>query len=112
MIPQKKSVFNSDFLDSQECALILKAMADPTRLRLLRHLVRGEKYVLELVHELKIDQPTVSHHLTILKRAGLVLEQRQGRRVLNRLHPAASRHLSSKEKSIELGCCSVVLRPD
>lgn len=85
-------------------------MGDATRLRILRHLVAGEKPVTALANELLIDQPKASHHLGLLRQAGLVLEQRQGRQVYYRLHPAVLTQLSQDECMIELGCCSVDLK--
>jgi DNA-binding transcriptional ArsR family regulator len=98
------------FLNSRECAKVLRAMGDPTRLRILRRLVAGEKNVSELVEELGADQPSVSHHLAILRRAGLVLERRRGKHVFYGQHPAVAQHLSAEEDKIDLGCCAVELR--
>ena len=100
---------NLEFLNSSDCAKVLKAMGDPTRLRILRHLVGGEKNVSELVEEMNADQPGISHHLALLRRAGLVLEHRRGKHVYNTLHPAVAKHLSHQKDKIELGCCSVEL---
>lgn len=100
----------SGFLDTAECAMLLKAMADPTRLSILRSLVGGERSVTNLAQTLKLPQPAVSHHLAILRHAGLLTQTRAGRKVIYRLHPSAARHLSEREDVIELGCCSVSLR--
>jgi len=100
----------NEFLNTDECARILKAMADGTRLGIMRRLVDAELSVSELARVLKLPQPAVSHHLAILRHAGLLIQERDGRRVLNRLHPAAAKHLKQGEDIIELGCCSVSLR--
>jgi ubiquinone/menaquinone biosynthesis C-methylase UbiE/DNA-binding transcriptional ArsR family regulator len=57
---------------------LFKALADPTRLRLLRLLDEAELHVNELVEVLELPQPTVSRHLGVLLRAGLVLRRRDG----------------------------------
>lgn len=98
------------FLDTAECAVLLKAMADPTRLSILRCLVGGERSVTDLSRALKLPQPAVSHHLAILRHAQLLTQTRDGRKVIYRLHPSAARHLGEGEDIIELGCCTVSLR--
>lgn len=109
-VPTKPDAASS--LGSEDCAKVLKAMADPTRLRLLRHLVGGPKNVGQLVDELGAEQPIVSHHLAILRRSSLVLEARRGKNVYYELHPTAAKHLSSDRDRIDLGCCAVELRKE
>lgn len=60
---------------------LLKSLADETRLRLLRLLLREELNVQELAHILKMAQPRVSRHLAVLRNAGLVRDRRQGTKV-------------------------------
>lgn len=57
---------------------IFKAFADPSRLRLLNLLRRGERCVCDLMAVLKLPQSKVSRHLSYLKRAGLVESHRDG----------------------------------
>jgi len=52
-------------------ASIIKALADPTRLKIVYFLQHGERCVCELIEALERPQPTISHHLTILKNAGI-----------------------------------------
>ena len=56
-----------------------KALADPTRLRLLNLLSDGEVCVCFLCDVLNLVQPKVSRHLAYLKRAGLVSVRREGK---------------------------------
>jgi ArsR family transcriptional regulator len=56
----------------------LRALADPTRLRLLRLLDEAELHVNELVDVLELPQPTVSRHLAVLHRAAIVNRRRDG----------------------------------
>lgn len=51
---------------------MLKAMADPTRLRILRYLAKGEMTPSQLARRLRLRAPTVTHHLNTLRLAGLV----------------------------------------
>lgn len=71
-------------LDRQEAerlAKLLKAVADPARLRLLSIIhsaPEGEVCVCDLVEPLGLTQPTVSHHLKVLTDAGLLTRERRG----------------------------------
>lgn len=67
--------------DAQESARILKALADPNRLRLLSIVKAGdggEACVCDLTEPLDLGQPTVSHHLKILVDAGLLAREKRG----------------------------------
>jgi ArsR family transcriptional regulator len=57
----------------------LKALADPTRLGLLRLLASGERCVCELHGPLELPQNLASHHLRVLREAGLVSVRRDSR---------------------------------
>lgn len=61
-------------------ARLLKALADPTRLRILSLLSRheGEACVCEIVENFTLEQPSISHHLRILRDAGLVDYRKKG----------------------------------
>lgn len=61
--------------------LRLEALAHPVRLRLLRTLARGPHTTGELAHAWELSPPEVSRHLAVLRRAGLLTAQRQGRYV-------------------------------
>jgi ArsR family transcriptional regulator len=65
----------------EEDLLFAQALADGTRLEIMHHLRSQWMNVSELVARLggRVNQPTVSHHLKILERAGLVRIRRQGR---------------------------------
>ena len=60
---------------------IFKALADPTRLRILNCLLEAPGCVCELEPSLELPQPLISRHLAYLRNAGLVRDQRQGTRV-------------------------------
>jgi ArsR family transcriptional regulator, arsenate/arsenite/antimonite-responsive transcriptional repressor len=68
---------------------MLKAAADPTRLRLLNLLRLGGICVCDLQAILRIPQPSVSRHLAALKHGGLVTDSRRGTRMVYTLVPAA-----------------------
>ncbi len=70
-----------------EEATLFKALADPYRLRMLATLARatGEVCVCDFTAALPLNQPTVSHHLRILREAALVTCERRGTWVYYRL---------------------------
>ena len=66
----------NDHLDP--IAVLAKSLADGNRLRILVCVINGKKSVSQIVEELKISQPLVSHHLKELKRSLLVNVERSG----------------------------------
>ena len=77
---------------AERLAGILKALADPARLRLLSLVAAqpgGEACVCELTEPLGLSQPTVSHHLKILTDAGLLARDKRGVWAFYRLVPEA-----------------------
>lgn len=66
-------------------AKILKAMAHPSRLFILDELEKGERCVCELTGMIGADVSTVSKHLSVLKQAGLVIDEKRGNQVFYRL---------------------------
>lgn len=60
-------------------ALRFRALGDETRLRILEHLVAGERSVSDLMVLVDVGQSLMSHHLRILRQAGLVIDRRHGR---------------------------------
>lgn len=70
----------------------LQALAHPVRLQILGMLSEGELCVCEIEPHLDLDQSTVSRHLQVLKREGIVKARKDGTRVLYRLaHPRVLR---------------------
>ena len=65
-----------------DAIIFAKAMADETRQKIMRHLCCNWLCVSDLVDRLgKVTQPTVSHHLGILREAGLVYARRDGKQI-------------------------------
>lgn len=66
---------------AEELTSVLKAIADPTRLQILS-LINSQPdqraCVCDLADAVKVSQPTVSHHLKVLREAGLVNREKQG----------------------------------
>ena len=79
-------------------ACILKALADPTRLRLVSMVAAhpgGEACVCDLTEPLGLTQPTISHHLKILVEAGIFARDKRGVWAYYSLVPAALSVLSA-----------------
>ncbi|WP_293180637.1 metalloregulator ArsR/SmtB family transcription factor [Oceanithermus sp.] len=77
---------NIDSTNLDETARAFKALADPTRLRVLEVLSRGEHCVCEIQRHFEaLPQNLLSHHLRVLKDAGLVRSEKRGRWVHYRL---------------------------
>ncbi len=65
---------------------LLLALADPMRQDLVQLLARSELNVGEIAERVTLSRPTVSHHLNLLRRAGLVRVRKQGREMYYRLN--------------------------
>ncbi|MHA3684685.1 ArsR/SmtB family transcription factor [Leucobacter sp. HY1910] len=78
---------------AQSVASTLKALAEPLRLRILSAIAtdpRGESCVCDLAALADVAQPTISHHLKVLKTAGLVTSTRRGTWVWYRFVPTST----------------------
>lgn len=77
--------------DLRKLSELLKALADETRLTILAMLRDGEMCVCEIMDVLPFSQPAVSHHLKILRQAGLITDKRDGKWIYYYLDPEAIR---------------------
>jgi len=66
---------------SIDCVEFCKALGDSTRQRILDLLMEGEMCVGDIVAAFDMSQPTISHHLNILKQFGLVTGRKEGKQV-------------------------------
>jgi ArsR family transcriptional regulator len=91
----------------------LKAAAEPTRLRILNILRRGSVCVCEIQAILGLPQPAVSRHLALLRHVGLVLDRRQGNRILYTLAPATTPQMETLRRLVEsCAACEELLQKD
>ncbi|WP_433358727.1 metalloregulator ArsR/SmtB family transcription factor [Streptosporangium sp. CA-115845] len=84
--------------DAAELAVMLKAVADPVRLRLLSMIgshAGGEACVCDLTPAFDLSGPTISHHLKVLRMAGLIDSERRGTWVYYWIVPAAVARLGA-----------------
>ncbi|MEW1723228.1 metalloregulator ArsR/SmtB family transcription factor [Streptomyces sp. NPDC093109] len=81
-----------------DLAKVFKALGDPVRLRLLSMIASragGEVCVCDLTPAFDLAQPTISHHLKLLKQAGLIDSERRGTWVYYRLLPRMTDRLAA-----------------
>ena len=64
---------------------ILKAMAHPVRLMIIDELSKGDKCVCEFIPMFKLDQSTLSRHLSQLKKAGIITDKKEGTKAIHHL---------------------------
>ena len=86
-----------------ENATVFKAFCDETRLKALSLLQSGEKCACELLEQVDISQPTLSHHMKILVESGIVTSRKEGRWMYYSISQTGS------EKAIELLKCLTAL---
>ncbi|MBB6174580.1 ArsR family transcriptional regulator [Nocardiopsis mwathae] len=73
----------------------VKLLGDPLRARIVRLLAEEQMCTCHLIEETGARQPTISHHLKILREAGFVTAEPAGRFTYYRLSPQAVRELAS-----------------
>ncbi len=84
--------------EAEQLAQVLKALADPTRLRLVSLVAAhegDEACVCELTEPVGLSQPTVSHHLRVLVDAGILEREQRGKWAYFRVVPGALDALAS-----------------
>ncbi|QRP50411.1 helix-turn-helix transcriptional regulator [Amycolatopsis sp. FDAARGOS 1241] len=84
--------------DAAELAKVFKALGDPVRLRLLSMIASregGETCVCELTPAFDLAQPTISHHLKLLRQAGLIDCERRGTWVYYSALPSTMERLAA-----------------
>ncbi|MGB9803328.1 MAG: autorepressor SdpR family transcription factor [Desulfofundulus sp.] len=67
-------------------SMVFKALGDDTRREILRLLARGDMTAGEISRAFDLSRPTISHHLNILKEAGLVVDEKRGHYVIYSLN--------------------------
>jgi DNA-binding transcriptional ArsR family regulator len=83
---------------------LLAALADPTRLAIVRQLAsEAETCACDFTSCCDVAQPTVSHHLRVLREAGMVSSERRGQWIFYRLAPDAADRLGAIARSLVPG---------
>src|SRR5215213_7462280 len=77
----------TEFSDARKIATLLAAISEPTRLRVLWLLTKGPEHVGRLAELVDIPMVNMSHHLGVMRQAGLLEDEKDGRRVVYKLRP-------------------------
>jgi len=72
---------------------LFKALADPTRRRILQLLRRSDLKAGEIADQFSVSRPSISHHLNLLKQAGLVQDERRGQYIVYSLNTTVFQEL-------------------
>lgn len=91
------------------CSDLLKLLADETRLAVVRQLMAGPQFVNQLNETMQLEQSLLSHHLKVLRQAGLVTACRDGKAVRYAL---AESFRSQGAQALDLGCCCLSFGSD
>ena len=92
-------------LQGHDCVVALRALAEDTRVRIISLLIDEPLEVGEIGKRLGVSQYNVSKHLRILREAGLLEVEKDGRRHLYAL-PDEIRRRAAAGNILDLGCCS------
>ena len=88
------------------CITALKALGEETRLRILRLLFAQKLSVNQIASLLETSQYNISKHLRILREAGLLTSEKQGKQRLYSVSAGLKRHAARNNNVIDLGCCT------
>ena len=93
-----------DIVTDMDDVKILQAIAEPTRLAIVRQLAStGEVCACDFTDCRGVSQPTVSHHLKVLRQAGVVSCERRGTWIYYRLEPKAAARVSALGQLLAAG---------
>lgn len=85
MCPKEVKMDKKEKARYEAKANVLKALGHPTRLWMAEQLKDGEKCVCEFADQIEADFSTISKHLSVLKQAGVVADEKRGKMVYYRL---------------------------
>ena len=94
-------------MNSVACAKVLKALGDDTRLKILDYLFTGEYSVSDISDSVGVEYSQVSHHLRVLRSAGLVSDSKDGKFVLYKLDPIFYNGSGTKKNMLDFECCRI-----
>jgi DNA-binding transcriptional ArsR family regulator len=81
-----------------DCTEFCKALADDTRQRILQMLLENEMCVSDITDAFNMSQPSISHHLGILRQFGLVTSRKEGKQVF---------YAANRDNLVE--CCGMLV---
>lgn len=85
---------------------MLKALADGTRWRMVREILSRPQTIGDLVDRLAVSQYNVSKHVRVLREAGIVTTEREGKHVRCSIARGCRKKLTRNETVLDLGCCT------
>jgi len=94
---------------AEKCTVYLKAVADPTRLQIVRALRTGPLTVSDIALLVEVDMTTVSHHLRVLYHANITVTKRDGKYIYYSLNPELTPG-KRQFNELDFGCCKLDLR--
>ena len=89
-----------------DCIAALKALGEESRLRILRLLFKDRLGVNEISERLRVSQYNVSKHLRIMREAGLLEVQKQGKWRLYTVAGKLKKQVTANNNILDLGCCT------
>lgn len=89
-----------------DCIAALKALGEESRLRILRLLFKEQLSVNEITERLKLSQYNVSKHLRVMREAGLLELEKQGKERLYRVPDHLKAQVAANNNLLDLGCCT------
>src|SRR4051812_7452034 len=107
---KRASAANGSEADLEPLVALFRLLSDKTRLNILTLLSKGERNVSSLCDELRLPQPTVSHHLGLLRMKHIISNRRHGKQVFYGLDgqvqaatDASSLRINGESYSVEIG---------
>ena len=88
------------------CIVALKALGEETRLRMLRLLFKEQLSVNEISERLEVSQYNVSKHLKIMREAGLLETEKDGKQRLYTVSSKLQAQMTANKNVLDLGCCT------
>ena len=85
---------------------MLKALGDETRWRIVQQLLKRTLTVSELTQRLGVTQYNVSKHLRILREAGIVTTEKEGKNLNCTVDPELKQTIAHNKNQLDLGCCT------
>lgn len=89
-----------------DCIIALKALGEETRLRILRLLFKEQLSVNEISERLDVSQYNISKHLRIMREAGLLETEKDGKQRLYVVSSKLQTQLEANNNVLDLGCCT------
>ena len=89
-----------------DCIAALKALGEETRLRMLRLLFKEPLSVNEIAERLEVSQYNVSKHLRVMREAGLLETEKDGKQRLYSVSPKFRSQMAANNNVLDLGCCT------